>query len=137
MLFDYLRGGKSSVVINVVAWGYHSLNRVSFQDNNLYQPGMSKDQFLAEYLAAWRVKEEAGIQKLAPHLETAKRRIRMITLITKQDLWWNDRLAVQKHYEEGAYGKAIQRVQESRQEKFIHVYLPVSLVSQNFNRPLA
>ena len=130
-LFHYLRDGKARVVINVVAGGYHSLNTLSYQDDRVYQPGMSKDQFLAEYLHAWRKAEEAEIQRLEPYLLTAKRQIRMITLITKQDLWWKDRADVRKHYEDGFYGTVIRKIQQERKDKFHHEFLPVSLVSQN------
>jgi hypothetical protein len=131
-LFDYLRDGKARMVINVVAWGYHSFEKLAYQDVKTYQPGMSPSQFLAAYLQECRAREEAVLAKLEPYLLTAKRNLRMLTLITKQDLWWDQRAAVRQHYETGAYGQAIQRIEQQRGKGFIHDYVPVSLVMSNF-----
>jgi hypothetical protein len=66
------------------------------------------------FVCLCRKREETVIEKLEPYLLTAKRKIRKLTLLTKQDLWWKERAAVQKHYEEGTYGRVINRIQEGR-----------------------
>lgn len=143
VLLDYLRDGKSRVVVNVVAWGYHSIERLPYtqvtripsSDVPVYQPGMTKEAFLDAYLAATRELEERLLEKLEPYLLTAKHKISMLTLVTKQDLWWNEWTSVRDHYEEGAYGRVIKRVQEARLrsgKRFAHHYVPVALVRQNF-----
>lgn len=135
-ILGYLANGKSRIVINVVAWGYHSIAPPNgYQELKEYQTGMSDKDFLNAYLPAYRKREEEQLQILKPYLIAAEKTVRMLTLITKQDLWWPDRKAVREHYEKGTYGVTIQDIQKQREQsnkKFVHEYLPVSLVSSNF-----
>lgn len=56
----------------------------------------------------------------------------MITLVTKQDLWWNDRLDAQRFYTEGEYDEYIRRIVHDRgAQNFSHEYLSASLVINN------
>ncbi len=57
----------------------------------------------------------------------------MITLVTKQDLWWNHRHELSDHYRNGEYETLIQSIRNKRgSNKFIHEYLSASLVLENF-----
>jgi hypothetical protein len=134
-LFSYLRDGTSRIVINVVSWGHHSIATLPYQETNLYQLGISKEEFVSRHVEESRAAELAMIEQLEAHLLTAKRRIRMITVITKQDLWWDHRALVRQHYEHGRYGEIIERVSRERilrNRGFYHEYCPVSLIGQNF-----
>jgi hypothetical protein len=56
----------------------------------------------------------------------------MITLVAKQDLWWDKRQAVLSYYKDGEYGKRIQELTEHRGEKhFKHLFYSASLIAQN------
>jgi hypothetical protein len=62
----------------------------------------------------------------------AKKKIWMITLVTKQDLWWKDRNEVRRHYMEGPYNEQIKEIANKRgQQNFAHEYLSASLVISN------
>lgn len=87
-LYRDLVQGKSAGVINVVSWGYHSFNELSYKETSYYRDGMSRDEFLDAYITARRQIEIDTINELASRLVDARNKIWMITLVTKQDLWW-------------------------------------------------
>jgi hypothetical protein len=59
----------------------------------------------------------------------------MITLVTKQDLWWKERMEVIKYYKHGLYNTYIDKVAENRGRDFRHEYLSASLTVNNFKTP--
>lgn len=131
-LYRQLVQGKSRGIINVVSWGYHSFE-LAMKDTRYFMPGMSKDEFLAAYLKAKRHRELEIIHELAPRIKDARHKLWMITLVTKQDLWWEQRADVQKHYTEGEYDACIREVFQKRGERgFSHDYMSASLVISNF-----
>src|SRR5206468_2544567 len=73
-----------------------------------------------------------ALRDLLPHLEAAKAKVWMITLVTKQDLWWTDRREVAGYYEHGDYGKTITDLSNTRGKNYFrHFYYSASLISQN------
>jgi len=94
---------------------------------------MTAQQFLDEYRAD-RLKEELNVvNMLLPRLLDAKSKIWMLTVVTKQDLWWNDRQNVNAYYTQGAYDAVIQEIYKQRgQQNFWHEYLSVAPVLSNF-----
>ncbi|MDX6692982.1 MAG: hypothetical protein QOF02_585 [Blastocatellia bacterium] len=131
-LYRSLSKGTSGGVINVVSWGHHSFLEASYAETEYFKPGMTKDEFLAAYLEACRKRELKIIEDLTPRLLDAPGKIWMITLVTKQDLWWNERLKVQQYYAEGEYNNFIERIKHERgAQHFSHEYLSASLVINN------
>ena len=128
--------GKVSLIINVVSWGYHSFGAFSYQQSPLYQSGMTVLEFLEIYTEEYRQEELQVLTKIAPHLSVAdskKRKILFITLVTKQDLWWNDRLKIQDYYQKGEYENQIQAIRNKLgSSNFVHEYCSASLVLENF-----
>jgi hypothetical protein len=93
---------------------------------------MSQAEFMTAFLDEMRRKELASLDHIAPHLSSAKGRLWMMTLVTKQDLWWNQRDRVRNHYQQGPYHERIQALQTQRgQEAFRHEYVSASLVFAN------
>ncbi len=130
-----LSGGKYSLIIHVVSWGYHSLGGVfSYAGHPLYQTGMTPEQFIEEYTKDCRKRELEVLKKIVPHLSIAnQKRTVLVTLITKQDLWWNNRLQVRDDYMNGGYDSLIQSIRNKRgSSNFVHEYLSASLVMENF-----
>jgi energy-coupling factor transporter ATP-binding protein EcfA2 len=131
--YQDLSAGKSAGIINVVSYGYHSFSEVSFRKTEYYQPGQTKPQFLAAYLAKRREREQQIIETLVPRIGDAKGKLWMITLVTKQDLWWKQRDIVRSHYTEGPYHRCIDAILKRRGEQhFSHEYLSAALLSANF-----
>lgn len=126
--YRHLSSGKSTGVINVVSYGHHALD-MSYKRHNLFTVDMSKKEFLQAYVED-RKKEEVRILKdLASRLRDAPGTIWMITLVTKQDLWWAQRDAVEDHYCKGEYNSIIEEIRKARgTNNFKHRYLSASLL---------
>ncbi len=138
-LLRSLSGGEIKLIIHVVSWGYHSLGESSYLQKSsyvqhaLYQSGMTPEQFVEVYANDCRKRELDVLSKITPHLSIADQtKTIMITLITKQDLWWRDRLNVKEYYTEGNYEKLIQDIRNKLgSANFVHEYHSTSLVIEN------
>jgi GTPase SAR1 family protein len=132
-LLRSLASGKVKLIIHLVSWGYHSLGEFSYTQHRLYKDGMTRPQFLEVYAEDCRNRELEVLRKIEPHLSLAdQKKTLIITLVTKQDLWWNDRLLVKQYYESGAYETLIQKIRNKRgASNFIHEYRSSSLVMEN------
>lgn len=128
--------GKVSLIINVVSWGYHSFGAFSYQQSPLYQSGMTNQEFLEVYTEERRKREIQVLKAIAPYLsvtDSRKRKILFITLVTKQDIWWNERLKIQDYYKNGEYENQIQAIRNKLgSSNFTHEYCSTSLVVENF-----
>lgn len=130
-LYKSIAQGKTWGIINVVAWGHHSLRDLSYKETKYYVEGMQIGDFFNKYKADCLTQELNVINELIPRLEDAPK-VWMITLVTKQDLWWKNRNEVKKYYEEGPYNEAIEKIRKKRGENnFRHDYLSVSLALNN------
>lgn len=130
-IYKDLARGRTWGIINVVSWGYHSLRELSYRDTKYYSDQMSIEQFFEKYRSACLEDELRVIEELTPRLEDATN-IWMITLVTKQDLWWKERVQAQNYYEEGSYSKFVHKISQKRGERnFAHHYLSACLNSSN------
>lgn len=129
-----LSAGKFRGVILLASYGYHTLGLYSYKDHRIYKAKGHKDTFLEAYLQENRAEEVEVLRQLIPHLKVNKGKVWLLTLVSKQDLWWPDRDEVEKHYREGAYGAQIQDLQAHLgQHHFRHEFAFASLVISNFN----
>jgi hypothetical protein len=93
------------------------------------QCGRRKSAFLQAYLEACRNDELAVLRDLVVHLQTCASPIWMLSVVTKLDLWWKERAAVEHHYQNGEYSAMIDRViRNSGGARFRHETAFVSLV---------
>jgi hypothetical protein len=133
-----LSGEGVALVINVVAYGFHSFENVSYTETKSYSKSMnSVAEFMRKYLEEQRAEEIDIIKNLTPFLQNASKQgcLRMVTLTTKQDLWWAARDEVARHYmgAESAYASHIREIQQARGTgNFQHEYLSASLTISNF-----
>jgi GTPase SAR1 family protein len=134
-LFRTMAGGKFNLIIHTVSWGYHSFGEIGYTQHRLYQNGMTLNQFMDVYTEDCRNRELDVLNKILPYLSiAAQKKTVLITLVTKQDLWWNDRLQLQAYYQNGSYEKLIQDIQNKRgSTNFIHEYQFASLVMENLS----
>jgi hypothetical protein len=125
---------KIQLIIHVVSWGYHSFGEISYTNHRLYQSGMTVEEFVEEYTKERRRRELDVLEHIAPQLSIAdSKKTIMITLVNKQDLWWQNRQLVKDYYMNGDYERVIQKIQNQRgAANFIHEYRSVSLVMENF-----
>ena len=132
-LFRVVTAAKSAAIINVVSYGYHS-TELEYGAHDIYKTGMSEAEYLRAYLAYNQAGELDALRLLLPHAMAVKAKLWMITLVTKQDLWWNDRHDVAKYYidEEKDYGRMIKALRNKLGAKsFKHEYFSASLISEN------
>ncbi|MCH8829210.1 MAG: hypothetical protein IID45_06490 [Planctomycetes bacterium] len=113
--------------------GYHSLGEISFKSLELYeQCGRKKLKFLEAYFESKRRDELDVLRQLQPYLETSNNPIWLLSVVAKQDLWWNNREDVERRYRDGEYGKTIASITEKRRaDSFRHEFAFASLVIQN------
>jgi len=126
-----LSAGEYHGIILVCSYGYHSLGLISYKHHHLYA---GDDQaFLRSYLDASRAEEVNVLQRLSPHIKASDRKCWLVTLVTKQDLWWNDNQQVERHYREGPYADQIGEIADHKgRSNFRHELILGSLVIRNF-----
>ncbi len=130
-LYRELASGKSFRVINVVSWGHHA-SGIERARHRAYDASASDDAFRAAYFEDSRIEEIKALQTLVPHLSAVPGAFRMVTLVTKQDLWWPDRRNVEAFYMQSAYAEAIEQIRSARgAANFQHEFLSCALVEQN------
>lgn len=133
-LLQNLSVGKFKLIIHVVSGGFHSFGEgIPYQRHAVYQSGMSVEQFVNAYRQDCLKKEINVLKKLIPHLSIAQqKKVMMLTLVTKQDLWWNQRNEIKNYYEQGEYARLIQEIIDQKgRQNFIHEYASASLVMEN------
>jgi GTPase SAR1 family protein len=134
-LYQLLFKGKARIVINVVSGGYNTVP-CNYKDNSaVYTPGISRDDYLDSYIRYNRAVEKKAMNEIKTRLIDAKEvkgKIRMITVINKQDLWWSNPDEVIKYYKEGIYDSIIQEIIEHKgKQHFEHHYCPICVVPVN------
>jgi hypothetical protein len=101
-----LANGLFRGMILLSSYAYHTLGDLSFRQHRLYRG--EKRRFLNEFLADRRNEELRILNRLVPFVRTNPRRLWMLSLFTKQDLWWPQRMTVEQHYRSGAYGQDVE-----------------------------
>jgi hypothetical protein len=86
-------------VINFVSFGYHEYGA---PPEKVFLEGIVRPEYLEEH----REREINLLAEWAPLLSTEW----VLTVVTKADIWWNDRLAVAEHYERGAYKARLDQI---------------------------
>lgn len=124
--------GAALGIINVVSYGYHSFMGLSYKQHDLYEEGMDETQFMEQFLPARRQVEIDMLDFLVAKLAPTARSFFMISLISKQDLWWNERDDVKTYYTSGDYNDRIVSLRDKLGGKnFHHEYVPTSLTIAN------
>jgi energy-coupling factor transporter ATP-binding protein EcfA2 len=94
---------KAAVVLNVVSYGYHE-GTASLSE--AIRPGKRVN---TDFLNSRRGQEIANIAEWKDLFGSDVRVPRVITVVTKADLWWNEWETVIKHYREGSYAMSLDR----------------------------
>lgn len=125
--------GKYRGVILLSAFGYHTLGElVSYKHHPLY--AKKRDAFLKAYLEEQRGEELRILRQLIPYLELCRQRVWLLSLVAKQDLWWDDHPTVERHYRDGEYGEEVRKLSDAKDAgTFHHEAVFASLVINNFD----
>lgn len=131
-VFADLRDGKFRGVILIFAYGHHTIGDLSYKNHKLYKKNKGFDAFLRDYFQDCRATEEDLYTKASEAIAQCDKPTWLLTLVTKQDLWWGERDAVEKYYASGCYsdvrGKCLGRKNTTQ---FRHETACVSLVIRN------
>jgi hypothetical protein len=127
-----LSAGRFRGIILLNAYGYHTLGQIDFRGTALYKE-RGKSGFLPAYLEERRSDELAVLKKLSDAACSTRGSLWILSLISKQDLWWPRRSEVERHYRAGDYGTMIGELQTHLgQLRFRHEFSFASLVISNF-----
>lgn len=107
-LLGQVGAGHYRGVVLVNAYGYHTFGTPSYKDHKLFTK--DKETFRADYLADRRTEELRVLQQLVPHLSICPRKVWVLSLVVKQDLWGSKQGVVEQHYRDGDYEKHLQTV---------------------------
>lgn len=130
-LFDEVKKrGKTFGVINVVSYGYHatplSMSELRGKEDSVPVP-------FPRYLGDCRQLELELLREVAKLLRRHTKPFWMITLVSKQDLWWPERKNVERHYCGGEYSQVIEEIRKSHHATgFQHEFFSAAVHSQNF-----
>lgn len=137
-IYEAIENDQIQGLFNLVSYGYHAPYSTKGVDeyekfekilNNSTKP--LNDKKIKKFLEHNREQEIKNIQSLMHKISRAKK-LWMITLVTKEDLWWDKRLDVHKFYKQGEYNNYIEQIKTLMgSEKFVHEYESVCLVINN------
>lgn len=131
-----IQKGQALGLINVVCAGHQTFN-IPYKQHKLYSyKQMGINRFVEKYIQTAKEQELEATRPILQSLQSLKghkSRIWMVTLVTKQDLWWGERERICQEYQTGEYSNLINEVKSVLgDEWFHHEYLYASLVMQNW-----
>ncbi len=133
---DLLAGVTSGAyrgIILMSSFGYHTLGQISYTDTRFFD----KEDPGAFLPHTWRTGEPKSWNVMSPicnAVRLSRGKVWMLSLISKQDLWWPQRTSVEAHYKVGEYGKTIEDLQnQCGRARFRHEFVFASLVICNFD----
>lgn len=131
-LFKRLSAGKSIGLINVVSFGFHSLEIRFAKESDSWVDGMSMADFRDAYTESKRALEIQLLREVIAGLSAVTTKMWMATVINKQDLWFKDHSRVMKHYEQGEYWSLIDSASSRLGSRYFqHELIPTSLALSN------
>ncbi len=111
-----IEDGNVRGVILVNSWGYHALGAISYKEHVLWEANPAKREFLAKFLEHCRQDEIEILRRVGENIKKSPGKVWLLSLVTKEDLWWNKRSEVLDHYqaETGGYGSAVAEIQSAK-----------------------
>ena len=120
----------------LAAHGYHTLaEQYRYQEHELYNN--NKAEFLVRYLADRRADELEILKQLAPHILVCPEKIWLMTVVAKQDLWWDEKSEAERFYRSGDFANVTSDIAATRGgQAFRYETVFVSLLISNFDDSL-
>jgi hypothetical protein len=123
--------GEYHGIVLVNSFGYHSLGEISYKHHRLYNGNDS--EFMPAFVRENQKEELAIVKRLASHLKTNTRKCWLLSLVTKQDLWWDRNPEVEDYYRDGAYSRQFKSIVEQiGKQYFRHEIVLCSQTIGNF-----
>jgi hypothetical protein len=105
------------------------------KNHPLYVTGVKQPtaEFLGRYLPDRRADELRVLRQLVPHLLACSQKVWLLSVVAKEDLWGDERQAVEAHYRTGDYGTEVAGLAATKNAaNFRHELAFASLVINNF-----
>ena len=119
-------------LLNVVSYGYHSFEIHSPIESRVWNDGMTMGDFEAAYTNERRGVELQMLSQLISGLSAVTKKLWMVTIINKQDLWRDRQAQVLDYYKNGEYAAQIAQIgARLGSASFQHEYVPTSLTMAN------
>ncbi|MGL4553665.1 MAG: hypothetical protein ACRC33_21085 [Gemmataceae bacterium] len=130
-VIDEVKEGETLGLIHVVSYGHQTVN-YPLEKHGLYKAGMTEKRFFTAYAKHQKDEEIKALEAVTGGLKAYPRKVWMMTLVTKEDLWAGKRDEVRRHYEEGTYAETVRRLGEALGAgRFHHEFVYASLVILN------
>lgn len=131
-VLEELRAGAYRGVILQQAYGHHAIGDFSYKNHTLFKASKNLKDFLSKYVAHQLVEEERVLNIISAEIRKCAHPIWLLTLVTKQDLWWDERDTVENYYTSGKYSEILRECLGSKEpHHFRHETAFVSLVIRN------
>lgn len=128
-----LAAGKFRGVIFVSSFGYLTPAEQGVKEMT---GATTKSAALEEYLKLQRVDEVTIFNQLAEVMTTCPKKLWLLSVVTKQDLWCDDEAEVRTHYLSGSFGGEVERLAAGKGAGlFAHETVFGSLVIANMLEP--
>jgi hypothetical protein len=135
-LHHQVASGLFRGIILMNAFGYHSFSTPSMKNHRLWPTTKTVAKFRRALIADRQADELRVLKELVPHISLCKRKLWLLTVVAKQDLWAAQQGAVERHYRSGAYATAVQDVVSALGSRsFRHDVAFVSLILKNLETP--
>ena len=108
--------GEYHGIILVNSYGFHSLGQIGYKHHRLYKGDVF--DFMEAFVQENQKEELAVVKRLASHLQSSTRKYWLVSLVTKQDLWWDRNAEVEEYYRNGAYSRQFRGIIEQIGKQF-------------------
>lgn len=130
-LEERVEAGEFRGVVFVSAYGYCTLGHVDRKKVTPFEK--KRSEFLRGYTQQSRADELKAVAHVLPSFAKAPGKIWLLSAVTKQDLWWPQRDAVEQHYKKGVYARKVaQLLRRCDAERVRHEVAFGSLIIKNF-----
>lgn len=126
---NFMKNNKDiKLVMNVVCYGYHEYENALYSDKT---PNPIEDHHVSQdFLEDSREREVKRLSEWVNYLTIEQPELKIITVVTKADLWRGNYHKVMSHYKQGSYHTTLMDAHKGTYKS--HVTVPYCSVSHNF-----
>lgn len=129
-LDEYIAKNRT-VVVHAVDYGLREISPLPYTALDAHDDGMGPTQTLEAFAKHQRQGDELAVVERLARLPQPNK-MRLVTVVTKQDLWWRWRHDVRQHYVSGAYNAKIDELRARiGTRRFHHTLWSTSMIMKN------
>lgn len=111
---------EHALLVHLVSWGLNEIAPLAYTMLPQHRPSMSPEETILAFAAHQREHDELEPLRRLAKLRPMPKRLRIVTVVGKQDLWWRWRAQVREHYEAGPYHEAIEALRLGLDATHLH-----------------